>query len=135
MSRTCETKNCKNRCCKYPSGSWKPNCNECFRKSNKFKEWKEKQNFNNWINNNNLDLNTGITPNIGTESDLDSLEPLEIEQQVDNTVLSTQIQNLQNTILELQNTVLALKEETTNSFRVMNHDMVQYIFKNKLHKK
>jgi len=97
--------------------------------------WKEKQNFENWINNNNLDLNNGSIPNTGTESDLDSLESLEIGGQVDNTILSTQIQNLQNTILELQNTVLALKEETTNSFRVMNHDMVQYIFKNKLHKK
>ena len=93
MSRTCETKNCKNRCCKYPSGSWKPNCNEC------------------------------------------SLESLEIGQHVDNTILSTQIQNLQNTILELQNTVLELKEETTSSFRVMNHDIAHYIFKQKLHKK
>ena len=135
MSRTCETKNCKNRCCKYPSGSWKPNCNECFKKSNKFKEWKDKQNFNNWINNNNLDLNSGITPNTGTESDLDSFESLEIGQEVNNTILSTQIQNLQNTILELQNTVLELKEETTSSFRVMNHDIAHYIFKQKLHKK
>ena len=102
MSRTCETKNCKNRCCKYPSGSWKPNCNECFKKSDKFKMWKEKQNFENWINNNNLDLNNGSIPNTGTESDLDSLESLEIGGQVDNTILSTQIQNLQNTVLELK---------------------------------
>ena len=114
MSRTCQTKNCKNRCCKYPSGSWKPICNDCFKKTPKFKEWKEKQDFSNWINNNNLDLNTGITPNTGTESDLDSLESLEIGGQVDNTVLSTQIQNLQNTILELQNTVLELKEDMNN---------------------
>jgi hypothetical protein len=136
MSRTCQTKNCKNRCCKYPSGSWKENCNECFKKTDKFKMWKEKQNFHNWINNNNLDLNTGITPNIGTESDLDSLESLEIGQQVDNTVLSTQIQNLQNTILELQNTVLEFKRTTANSLRVMNHDMTRYIFNyNHLHKK
>jgi hypothetical protein len=98
--------------------------------------WKEKQNFHNWINNNNLDLNTGITPNIGTESDLDSLESLEIGQQVDNTILSTQIQNLQNTILELQNTVVEFKRTTANSLRVMNHDMTRYIFNyNHLHKK
>ena len=114
MSRTCQNKNCKNRCCKYPSGSWKPNCNECFRKTDKFKMWKEKQNFENWINNNNLDLNNGSIPNTGTESDLDSLESLEIGGQVDNTILSTQIQNLQNTILELQNTVLELKEDMNN---------------------
>lgn len=127
MSRTCETKNCKNRCCKYPSGNWKPNCNDCFKKSNKFKEWKQKQNFNNWINNNNLDLNNG-TPNIGTESDLDSLESLEIGQDVNNIVLSTQIQNLQNTILELQNTIIELKNDMNDKVHII-HTNLNYLVK------
>ena len=121
MSRTCETKGCKTRCCKYPSGSWKPICNDCFKKSDKFKEWKQKQNFNNWINNNNLHLNTGITPNIGTEPDSDSLESLDIEEEVDNIVLSTQIQNLQNTILELKHDMnLKIKQLNINLKKLLD---------------